>query len=370
MNKHYKIKSIISVTLVVTLIFSTLIFMLVSDNKEYSYTERRPLEQFPDLTIDNIINSSFMENFEEYSVDQFPFRDKYLKINALFNTCILGQKTVNDIYTYNGYVAELEYKINNEDLEYSINRITDIYKKHLKNSSVYFSIIPDKNYYLSKQSGYISLNYRNLENKLKSDLSFAEFIDIKDSLSLESYYKTDTHWKQEALIDTSNKILSSMGSVTENRYKINMFSDNFSGSYTGKTSFDLTPDKIFYLTNDVLENVTVTSFDNGIEEIIPLYNFEKGHGNDPYELYLSGSLSLITIDNKMCANNKELIIFRDSFGSSLAPLLVPSYKKVTLIDTRYITPSVLSKFVNFDNTDVLFLYSSTVLNNSIGQFLP
>ena len=60
---------------------------------------------------------------------------------------------------------------------------------------------------------------------------------------------------------------------------------------------------------------------------------------------------------------KDLIIFRDSFGSSIAPLLVQGYDTVTLIDVRYISSAMLSRFVEFTDQDVLFLYSTLVLNN-------
>ena len=42
----------------------------------------------------------------------------------------------------------------------------------------------------------------------------------------------------------------------------------------------------------------------------------------------------------------------------------PPYRKVTLVDTRYVDPKLLSNYVNFQNADVLFLYSTLVLNSS------
>ena len=63
-------------------------------------------------------------------------------------------------------------------------------------------------------------------------------------------------------------------------------------------------------------------------------------------------------------SGKELIIFRDSYGSSLAPLLLSSYSKITLVDTRYISPTILGNYINFDNKDVLFIYSISIINNS------
>ena len=57
------------------------------------------------------------------------------------------------------------------------------------------------------------------------------------------------------------------------------------------------------------------------------------------------------------------MIFRDSFGSSLAPLLVSGYRTVTLIDLRYIASSALDACITFDDQDVLFLYSTLILNS-------
>ena len=92
---------------------------------------------------------------------------------------------------------------------------------------------------------------------------------------------------------------------------------------------------------------------------------EKAYGKDPYELFLSGALSLITIENPNATTDKELVIFRDSFGSSIAPLLVEGYAKITLVDIRYISSDIVGNFVDFDNQDVLFLYSTLILNNSV-----
>ena len=62
--------------------------------------------------------------------------------------------------------------------------------------------------------------------------------------------------------------------------------------------------------------------------------------------------------------NKELVVFRDSYGSSLAPLFIEGYKRITLIDIRYMHPNMIENFVKFNNQDVLFIYSTSVLNNS------
>jgi hypothetical protein len=43
---------------------------------------------------------------------------------------------------------------------------------------------------------------------------------------------------------------------------------------------------------------------------------------------------------------------------------VQDYVKVTLVDIRYIQIDMLGRFLEFKGQDVLFLYSTLVLNNS------
>ena len=95
-----------------------------------------------------------------------------------------------------------------------------------------------------------------------------------------------------------------------------------------------------------------------------MYDESQMQEDDPYELFIGGPSSLITVDNPACDNNRHLIIFRDSFGSSLGPLLAQGYEKTTLIDIRYIQPAMLKQFVDFEGADVLFIYSTMVLNNA------
>ena len=57
-------------------------------------------------------------------------------------------------------------------------------------------------------------------------------------------------------------------------------------------------------------------------------------------------------------------MLRDSFGSSLAPPLAGSYRKITLIDLRYISSDLLESYVRFQEQDVLFLYSALIWNQS------
>ena len=136
----------------------------------------------------------------------------------------------------------------------------------------------------------------------------------------------------------------------------------FYGVYCGQSALPLEGENLQYFSGGYIDSLKVYDFEHSKD--IPVYDMEKANGKDPYEMYLSGSISLLSIDNPKATADKELIVFRDSFGSSIAPLLASGYSKVTLVDIRYISSFVLGNFVNFKNADVLFLYSTLVLNNS------
>ena len=157
-----------------------------------------------------------------------------------------------------------------------------------------------------------------------------------------------------------------MGVTLAGNYKENILDNPFGGVYYGQSGLPfLAKEELVYLTSDILDGCTVKTYDSqGRPTEMSVYDMEKAYDKDPYEIYLSGSLSLIEITNPNATTDKELVIFRDSFGSSLSPLLVEGYAKVTVVDIRYMNSNMLNRYVRFTNQDVLFIYSTLVLNNS------
>ena len=148
-------------------------------------------------------------------------------------------------------------------------------------------------------------------------------------------------------------------------YKENTLDTPFFGVYSGQSALPVSPDTLVYLTGGAIDGCTVTGYGSGSPEAMPMYDLGKGQGRDPYELFLSGSQPVITIENPNAETHRELIIFRDSYASALAPLLAGAYARITLVDIRYVQSAALDRFVDFDRQDVLFLYSSTLLNSSL-----
>jgi len=332
--------------------------------KEFSDTERRPLTQAPAITLDSLKSGKFMASFEDYTLDQFPLRDRFRTAKSLFHTYILGQKENNGIYLHSGYAAKQEYPLNEASLNHAISRFQTLYEKYLTDSQVFMAIVPDKGYYLAENSGHLAMDYDRLYTRFAEELPWAAQIDLRQALTLEDYYRTDTHWRQENLLTAARTICQEMGITAPKAedYTKTEISRPFYGVYYGQAALPMAPDTMYVLESELLQNSTVYDHESG--KTVAVYDESKLQSKDLYEIFLSGSRSLLTIQNPAGTPGKELLVFRDSFGSAMVPLLLQDYETVTVIDIRYLQIDLLERFVEFTGQDVLLLYSTLVLNNS------
>lgn len=325
--------------------------------------ERRSLAPMPLLSKEAVFSGRFMSDFEAHAADTFPFRDSLRTLKALTALKVFSRKDNHNIYLADGFLSAVEYPQDNSSLFRSVEIFRSVCEKYLTGENrVYLSVIPDKNCFLAPESGHLSMDYEAFEAILREKADFAEYIPISDLLEKEDYYRTDTHWRQERITDVADRLARAMGTSLSHDYQIHTATEGFYGVYFGQAALPLAPEPLYYLTGPAIDGCIV--YDRQNDQNIPVYSQEKAGGRDPYELFLSGSLSLITIQNSGTQTGRNLILFRDSFGSSLAPLLISGYDRITLVDIRYIHPNFLGQFVDFSGSDVLFLYSTLVLNHS------
>ena len=341
------------------------VFAWVKPAGETSEAERRPLQQFPEITGEKLLSGKFVTEFEDYTLDQFPGRDLFRQLKALVHYNVLGQKDNNGIYIEDGYAAKLDYPVNEQDLDHALSRLNYVYETYLKDtgSKVYASVIPDKGYYLAEQNGYPVMDYEKMFSQVQEQLPFAQLVDITDCLNYTDYYFTDTHWRQEKLLPVAEKLSGAMGVTAPKAedFTQTKLDRPFYGVYYGQAALAMEPEELYILESDLLKNCQVYDFET--QKYTSVYNLDKLSGKDPYEVFLSGPKSLLRLYNPDAKTDRELIIFRDSFGSSIAPLLAQDYKTVTLVDIRYLDSRLLGNFLEFTGQDVLFLYSTLVLNS-------
>ena len=228
----------------------------------------------------------------------------------------------------------------------------------------YLAVVPDKAQFTEPPEGYTPAGAQETADYLAQRLPVEE-IGIAPLLSLEDYYRTDPHWRQERLHPVAQALADAMGvSLPDTAEEsLHTLAGEFHGSYWGKTAEPLAADVLSYITSPLLDGCAVYDYEtDSTGGVYDLTAAEKA----PYDLFLSGSKALLRIENPAAGNDRMLIVFRDSFGSSLIPLLAQGYGTVYAVDIRYLATDVLARVVTFpEEADVLLVYSATVLQNSV-----
>ena len=262
-----------------------------------------------------------------------------------------------------GHAIKPEYPINETAIGKAVTRFQYLYDSYLAgtDSAIHVAIIPDKGYYL--QDTVPTLEYEKLFQMVQDGMPYASYIDLTDTLSLDAYYYTDIHWRQEYLWDAAARICQALGvtAPAKEQFTETTLQMPFYGMYYEEGT-TMGTDTILLLENGMINGCTVTHHDTG--RTTKVYDRSKMKSETLYDVFLSGATPLLTISNPKAATDRELIIFRDSFGSSLVPLLLQDYASITLVDIRYVASGVIDQFVDFHGQDVLYLYSAHLINNS------
>ena len=356
-----KIKDIVVTIVFLFTIISLFLINVIKKDTDISIAERRKLATMPELTTKSLFDGTYFKKFDSYVTEQFIKRDAFRKIKIDIELSTKGE--YNNLYMYDDYIVEEIFPLNNNSINNLTNKINYIKKTYLNNNSnIYYTIIPDKNYFVN--NGNLKLDYNKLQDMMKNNLTNLNYINIFDKLTLDNYYKTDTHWKQEDLFNVANTIANQMNFSITNNNVINTVT-TFKGSYAGRLSVTKDIDTIKTISNPSILNSSVYNYET--KKYTQIYDYDKLKSLDKYDIYLSGASSIIDIVNPISNSNKELIVFRDSYGSSLVPLLIDGYKKITVIDIRYVSSRILNNYIKFNNQDVLFMYSILTINNSFSM---
>ena len=365
MRKKIRLSDLAVAVLFLGILFAVFFINLFKPNDQLSFSERRKLAQFPEISLEAVMDKSSMDGFDSYSVDQIAFREDYRRLKAMFDMSVWFKSDNNAIFVVGDQVFKTEYPKNENSARRLCDVINYVYWQFLGGMNVHYAIVPDKNYYLG-DTHHLVMDYMDYAAFIRDNVSgdIGE-IDLFDKLSLDSYYFTDSHWRQDRLGVVADALAAGLGSDVHfdlGEYTRESYSP-FYGVYYGQSALNIRPDEIVYLVSDTINDSVVTSVEQP-GATLGVYDTSALGGMDSYNVFMHGPQAIIRADNPLNTSGRELIIIRDSYASSLSPLLLPGYSAVTLVDLRYIRPDLLSQFIEFSDQDVLFLYSATLFNNS------
>lgn len=345
--------SIATAAVFLAVLFGFSLLHLALPDREVSRSERRRLAQLPPLS------SGFSDKLEEYMLDQFPLREQLRTVNSLVRLYGLGQADIHGIYLQGGGAFRMDGPLQEKQVRHAAAVFSAVQEKYFPSLPAHYVIVPDKN--AKAETSRPQLDTETMRGIVREALPGMTEIDIWDLLSADDYYKTDPHWRQERLLPVAAAICEALGADAPGTFTEKALSP-FYGAYYGQAALPMAPDTLTYLESADTKAAEVTGPE--LDGAQPVYRPELLDGTDGYDVFLSGAQAVLTVTSPNVHNGRHLVLFRDSFGSSLAPLLLGSFERITLVDLRYISAARLADYADLsDATDVLYLCSTAVWNN-------
>ena len=189
-----------------------------------------------------------------------------------------------DVYVSGGYAVSTEAAYDQRSLDYAARKLQQLYDSYLTGNDghIYLSVIPDKGSFVPAIEGYTPASAQETADALLAQLDFVRYVDIAPGLTLEDYYRTDPHWRQECLVPTAQTLAQAMDVPLAGDFQENAVDTPFFGSYTGKTEEPLTADTLRYLTGETLDACTVYDYETEAQE--SLYDLSAVDTKTPYDL--------------------------------------------------------------------------------------
>ena len=362
-----RIRTILVIIVFIVVIGGFFIMSRIITPPDISQSERRPLAKLPVLTSESFVSAKYMADFETWAADSFALRESLRTVRAktVFRVFRLSDK--DGLYIGDSGAGKID-KIREDSWRRSCQKIC-LLAERIKSENIYVALIPDKSIYAGKWMPGFDLDLAN--SILEEEMSGYHRIDLASVIKSEDFYQTDLHMSQTSLSGIMDALGAEMNFKPLTWSYVESIGDFF-GVYTGQLALPMPPDTMTYVRQmEPYVDVKYLDPSDGQMKGGPLYDTEAFSGVDPYSFFLSGPQPLIVLelygapDNPFKSDNgRELILFRDSFGSSIAPLFIGAYQKITMIDLRYIDSRLLDEYVDVSaDADVLFLYSSQILNN-------
>ena len=267
----------------------------------------------------------------------------------------------NGLIQADGYYMDFIGELRPDSITRFADKVDSLSETYLQNAnSIYYAVVPSKAYFINDRLE-TPFDYDTMNKMLDEGIQSAKKIDLTGALELTDYCVTDPHWKQDKLQEVVDRLGDAMGFSADLSKMTANTVENFTGQH-GYNKEGFPSETLTYLTSDVIDGATVDNYQK--PDFTKVYDTAALSSDSPYDLFLSGPTPLLTITNPAAEDGKDLVIFRDSFACSLAPLLIEQYHTITLVDIRYMASSLLPQYVDFTGKDVLFLYNEQVVNHS------
>jgi hypothetical protein len=347
-------------------VFGVTLLNVLTPPQEVSTLERRDLAQFPQITLERLLDGAVARDYATYLQDQAAFRDEIRFTKSFVERMVFRKAENNGVYVIGPRVYDKFYGIRGGLIDTAARRMNEIIAA-VEPSAVYVSVIPTKAHALDG-GRYLLSDQREIAGTVERIVE-ADYVDLiplaagDDEPSL--YYGADPHLNTEGAIRAYEILARAMALDPVLDYELEVATDEYIGSEYGKAaSWAVPKDVITLARNPLLDGMTLCRFRTVDEDDCydSIYVEPTPEMVDLYDIWLGGLSPLMTITNEQAPADDRLVIFKDSYAHAVAPFLAQHFREVTLVDLRYVRRDYVLENVDLDGATLLFLYSTSVLN--------
>ena len=338
---------------------------VLAPTRDVSTQERRTLAQRPALTVESVIRGDYTEDYASFMQDQAALRDELRFLKSFVERKLFRKSENNGVYVVGGRVYDKFYGIKEQLTATVAQRMNEIIAA-VPRSKAYLSIIPTKAQGLDDDRFLLSDQHR-IADVLRAtvDATYIDLMDLASGGAQQRYYGADPHWTTRGALTAYEAIAKALGLDPIVDYHFEVLSDEYVGSEYGKAAAWSVPlDTIELAHNDALDAMSACRNET-VDRVVcfdSVYVLPDHETVDLYDVFLGGLAPIIVITNERAPSDDELVIFKDSYAHAVAPFLAQHYRKVTLVDLRYVQREYVLDNVDFDGATTLFLYSTSVIN--------
>jgi hypothetical protein len=365
MDKNARIRSIVSIVIFVMIIGILTIVSMVKEDDGFSENENRILAQKPEFSVDELINGSYIEDYQDYIRDQFPWRDEMVKLK---NVCELffGKSMINGVL-----IAEDDYYIESHERENYESELAETnaealisfvnrHKETLGEDRVSAMIVPTAQSIMTNKFSSFMYAYNQQEYILPIKEKIGNsFIDVTEVLKSKNdeyiYYRTDHHWTTYGAYIAYAEWASRVGITpyTEDELEIKDITKEFYGTIDSKINLDTKSDIIkSYEVKGMKYNIVY----NMSEEKNTFFFDEFLDKKDKYSYFLGGNPGLVEVKGTS-DNDRKLLIVKDSYANCISPVYAGHFENTYILDLRYFNMRIDDFISEYGITDILVLYN-------------
>lgn len=321
--------------------------------------ENRSLAQVAAPTMGTVLSGAWMRDMESFVADQFPGRDRWMHLQALWDAALLRVERNGILLGKAGWLFERADHLTLRTAEQSVQAVAEI-AGHA-DAPVTLLLVPLSS---AVHEAYLPAAYRPDDQAVVLsalyDMAGVACIDILAAMEAEAahqslYYRTDHHWTMDGARLAYGALAEAWSLPAAEQRIENVAAEGFYGTYFARAPSPL-------IQGDSI------SFDvpAGIELLVEgeaepaLLDPAQWQARDKYAALLWGNHGHITLTGGDPSGG-TLLVIKDSYANALLPLLAQHFARIEAVDPRYYGGDLPTLLDEMEADRILCLYGLTTL---------